>query len=641
MPTVAARQKEVAATPKNPSYVFHMAQEEQDNIRYQVLSDSGALMHFIKRNVACKMAYPANGKGGGKRNHSCFEWTKLGLSTLVPLMIGIFTVVSYIQQQHISEQQRHQDQEVANDIRLQERQIADALRAHSQEQAHALHYQDVYKTYLADVSNALFKENHEGKFLNNESKFSYIRSRTLSVLLELDSKRQTDLFLFLYETRLTTKNQLSLSGALFNQIHFNTSSVVPCIFNDLKLSSVYLSNSSFTGCKFYQATFTASRMTDIKFTGSSLTTNHKTECFRACDMAPYLPKPSCPSHIGIKTDFSDCVMERADFRQAFICLTSFHGATLDYATFLGASIESSSHNAFKGVLLAYANFSNVTFDADVMFINANLTNMIIKDDLLQDLNNRGMLRNVILPNGTTFFTQGNLFVNGDAQKDCPSGSSSISDWSTISGDIAVGGNSDNCYFFSTSGTESSMQQAFEVDDFSMLVTNNQALLNISAYFDEQCSRKDVTVMLFFSTTMGLATGPNSIISWVMLESGPNEKTLNSISGTGDLSFTKIIPNKTKFLIVEVKFWNDSRNVLVIILMCVLLLKNVNDVTSHRYSDGHSYKESSSGIFDMIIGLLFVLGPYFCVLDWEIFRRHLNERRYYVDIKSSIFYQECR
>ncbi|CAF4494046.1 unnamed protein product, partial [Didymodactylos carnosus] len=368
-------------------------------------------------------------------------------------MIGIFTVVSYIQQQHISEQRRHQDREVSNDIRLQDRQIADALRAQSQRQADAFHYQDVYKTYLADVSDALFKENHERKFLSDTSKFLYIRSRTLSVLQELDSERQTDLFLFLYETRLTTENQLSLSGALFKQIHFNTSSVVPCIFNDLKLYSVYLSNSSFTGCKFYQATFTASRMTDIKFTSSSLTTNHKTECFRACGGNPYREKPSCPSHLGIKTDFSDCVMEQADFRQAFICLTSFHGATLDYATFVGATIESSkfvnaslnyarfigttitnsnfagasltyadfsgasiTHNEFKGVLLAYANFTNVTFDANVMFINVNLTNMIIKDDLLQDLNSRGKLRNVILPNGT-FSTQGNLFVNGDAQKD--------------------------------------------------------------------------------------------------------------------------------------------------------------------------------------------------------------------------------
>ncbi|CAF1497468.1 unnamed protein product [Didymodactylos carnosus] len=355
-------------------------------------------MQFIKRNVDCKIACPANGKGGGKRNHSCFEWTKLGLSTLVPLMIGIFTVVSYIQQQHISEQRRHQDREVSNDIRLQDRQIADALRAQSQRQADAFHYQDVYKTYLADVSDALFKENHERKFLSDTSKFLYIRSRTLSVLQELDSERQTDLFLFLYETRLTTENQLSFS---------------------------------------------------------SLTTNHKTECFRACGGNPYREKPSCPSHLGIKTDFSDCVMEQADFRQAFICLTSFHGATLDYATFVGATIESSkfvnaslnyarfigttitnsnfagasltyadfsgasiTHNEFKGVLLAYANFTNVTFDANVMFINVNLTNMIIKDDLLQDLNSRGKLRNVILPNGT-FSTQGNLFVNGDAQKDRP------------------------------------------------------------------------------------------------------------------------------------------------------------------------------------------------------------------------------
>ncbi|CAF4490780.1 unnamed protein product, partial [Didymodactylos carnosus] len=142
---------------------------------------------------------------------------------------------------------------------------------------------------------------------------------------------------------------------------------------------------------------------------------------------------------------------------------------------------------------------------------------------------------------------------------CPSGSSSIKGWSTVSGDIAVGGDSDNCYFFSTSGNSSRMEQVVGVDDFSMLVTNNQALFNLSAYFDERCSRRDVEVILFFSATELLAIMPNSIISRIALESGPNEKMHSGISGTGDLSFTGIIPNKTKFLIVLVQFLNDNRN----------------------------------------------------------------------------------
>jgi len=48
----------------------------------------------------------------------------MALSGLIPLMIGIFTVVSYIQQQRIDDHQREQDQRIANWTREQDQKIA-------------------------------------------------------------------------------------------------------------------------------------------------------------------------------------------------------------------------------------------------------------------------------------------------------------------------------------------------------------------------------------------------------------------------------------------------------------------------------------------------------------------------------------
>ncbi len=68
------------------------------------------------------------------------NWIKLVLSALIPLMIGVFTVVTTVQQQKLSTLQREQDKKEAL-----------LLRQQSEHQADNLHKENIYTIYLDDV----------------------------------------------------------------------------------------------------------------------------------------------------------------------------------------------------------------------------------------------------------------------------------------------------------------------------------------------------------------------------------------------------------------------------------------------------------------------------------------------------------
>ncbi|CAF4893757.1 unnamed protein product [Rotaria sp. Silwood1] len=88
-----------------------------------------ALSRRTKRCVASLLLVRKQSKSETR----CLKWTHVVTGALVPLMIGIFTVVLTIQQYRISERHREQDQ-----------QIARAYREQDQRQADDLHFQQKY-----------------------------------------------------------------------------------------------------------------------------------------------------------------------------------------------------------------------------------------------------------------------------------------------------------------------------------------------------------------------------------------------------------------------------------------------------------------------------------------------------------------
>ncbi len=128
----------------------------------------------------------------GRRETCCLTWSNLALGALIPLMIGIGTVVITLQQQKNEDRRRDQDQNIANWTREQDQQQTDNL-----------HYQNVYSRYIIDISNSIFKQqNYTATFVDSDARFGYIRSQTLTALVDLDCQRKTWLFEFLHENQL-------------------------------------------------------------------------------------------------------------------------------------------------------------------------------------------------------------------------------------------------------------------------------------------------------------------------------------------------------------------------------------------------------------------------------------------------------
>ena len=281
------------------------------------------------------------------------KWTKILLSALVPFMIGVFTVITTLQQNKLSALQREQDKEEAR-----------LLRQHSEHQADNLHKENVYAVYLDEVSQLL---------MSNEEKSSLmqIRAKTLATLRQLDSERKKHLFLFLYDTELIyeppgkpVSSLLDVTGADLSGIYFQGTTETSCSFIYLDLHHAYFSNASFINCYIDFSHFTDSIM-------------HKTNFFKVR---------------LLRVSFKYALLDKSNFNQATLFLSSFFGASL---------VE--------------CNFTNAIFSKQQMvdFTTANLTKAIISDEQLSV----SIIYNCILPNGTWGPIQSRtLVVNGNAER---------------------------------------------------------------------------------------------------------------------------------------------------------------------------------------------------------------------------------
>ena len=347
-----------------------------------------ALSRRTKRRVAPVLFV----RKQSKYETRCLEWINVVTSALVPLMIGIFTVVLTIQQYRISERHRQQDQ-----------QIALAYREQDQRQADDLHFQQVYRDYIKDISEIVFKLKHMNRiFRDNRTKFHHIRSKTLSALRELDSERKTHLFMFLYENNLLST--LDLSGFDLSNITLNSSIFKKYEFRHLSLPLSDLTSSSFIGCQFKEGVnFKESMMYRTKFIKSNF----------SCMKKYTLDEPAKNVHVY----FDGTQLIGTDFSETTLCDVSFNGADLSYANFIRATLG--GRIDFEGTNLALADFTNIWLQTPIFITiqNTNMAGVRYSGESWLRMNQRGYIKmaNVILPNGTWLINQTNLVLNGDAE----------------------------------------------------------------------------------------------------------------------------------------------------------------------------------------------------------------------------------
>jgi uncharacterized protein YjbI with pentapeptide repeats len=348
-------------------------------------------------------------------------------------MIGLFTVVTFFQQQTIEDRRRAQDQqiaeltrmkdiELANLTRMQDLQFEEKRREQDDQHVDELHWQGVYKNYIEDIANVVFKKLQQQdcsypslSVVDNRMRLAYIRSKTLTTLRELNWEHKTRLFIFLFENCLlptinsSSPNSLSLglSGADFVSIILRSSKSKRFIFHNLLLSTLDLTNASFIDCSFKDGvSFIGSDMSGVKFSGSSF------QC--QIDFDTY----KNPTEILFY--FDNAQLANADFQKAQLCGISFNQTNLAYSNF--RNVTFSGKIDFIGTSLEYANFENVDHVPvywRMTLLNVNMTGARHINHFLEwndNINDETMqINNVILPNGTWVVNKSNLIRNGNAE----------------------------------------------------------------------------------------------------------------------------------------------------------------------------------------------------------------------------------
>jgi uncharacterized protein YjbI with pentapeptide repeats len=402
-----------------------------------------------ENNTVATKHYSQSHSTQGQR---CLSWLNIVLSALVPLMIAIGTIVITFQQQNLDDLRRQQDRELANLTRMQDQEQANLTRIQDRElasltrtqeleieerryqedqelanltrmqeldieerryqedrqQQNNLHYQNIYNTYIEDISNVLFRTNQS--FADNGMKMKYIRGKTLMALRELNSERKTHVFLFLYDNNLLPRIPLSSKGNNTNvsvdlshsdlaNISIISTMASKYTFEQLYLVSVNLTNASFVECDFKNGVyFSGLAMNYTNFFGSK-----------------FLCKNSYLNNLS--SLFNHVTLKAADFRSSFLCDVSFNDSNLAYANFRGAIFRGKLE--FTGTNLMHVDFGNsiyyLPFSMNIM--NANMTGMQWSTELINGMRDGEInLTNVILPNGTWSILQTNLILNDNAEQ---------------------------------------------------------------------------------------------------------------------------------------------------------------------------------------------------------------------------------
>ncbi|CAF1282478.1 unnamed protein product, partial [Didymodactylos carnosus] len=328
------------------------------------------------------------GKRLGFHGKSLWDWLQLFSSMLVPLMIGVFTIVTTVQQRETNRQQHLSDRQIAQLQREQDMHVASEQRNET-----------VFTMYIKEMFDLLQQSNSTS--INSEMTQNLIRIKTVTALRQLDSSRKLFLIQFLYVSHLIgvptisqsdeegeQLKEIDLAGANLAAVDFSRITEKASLKRDEEiqfvLQYVNLENASFSNLNLKESDFTGSNLQNVDFR------NAKRECVK----------------------FIDCQLQSADLRVpiGWNCINRIDDP--------------------EGP-------DPMQYFAQVDYTGANLTGAQISED---ELSCSYSLNGTILPNGTEVnehFNENLVENNGDdwrfgVNKNC----SSMDGWQVVNGSIS-------------------------------------------------------------------------------------------------------------------------------------------------------------------------------------------------------------
>lgn len=193
------------------------------------------------------------------------------ISTLiVPLVLGVFTIVTTFHQQKLAREQRLEDLNESRSQRLREEQ-------HQRELADTQYKDQLLVAYIKDLAELL--ETYNGSLTHDKTVANIARVKTLNIFRQLDAQRTIHIIRFLYEAGQLNSSPdhipLDLSLAKLKDIDFRESAVNQRKLYFLSLPNAFLYNATFTelqmkgndfvNTEFYDTSLSSAQFTEIYF----------------------------------------------------------------------------------------------------------------------------------------------------------------------------------------------------------------------------------------------------------------------------------------------------------------------------------------------------------------------------------------
>jgi uncharacterized protein YjbI with pentapeptide repeats len=251
-------------------------------------------------------------------------------SLLLPLALGVFTVVITFEQQKAAKQQRDEDR-YASQLQLEQEKT---LNEES-------YKNELLNTYIKDMAKLLDEKN--GSLIFDQVTATVSRAKTLNTFRELDPQRIIRIIRFLHDY-LQNYSSLDLSTAELHGIDFRESAINRKKLGNLSLIGMFLSDAIFIGIEMDSVNFANTQFDNVSLSSSRLS----------------------------KVNFSFTKFYNASFSLSRHEYVDFSASKLDTVNFSFSRLENNISFAFAKV--NNTDFSNTQF-VDVRFSTVELGNV--------------------------------------------------------------------------------------------------------------------------------------------------------------------------------------------------------------------------------------------------------------------------
>lgn len=292
-------------------------------------------------------------------------------SLLLPLTLGIFTIIVTFHQQEVARQQRVEDRRASELQRELERNL-DEQR----------YKNNIFGDYIKEMGKLLKESN--GSLTTDEVITTLSRANTLNIFRQLDGQRNTRIIRFLHEAKQLSETfehvPLDLSTANLYDIDFRNLAIDGKKLTDFSLVGVFLSNitlfemeirqvnfarthfdnATFSFEEAHNVNFSSTRLSNVNFSSSQLDRINfsSAKLYNANFSVGDILHVNLRSSSLDSVDFSSATLYKAVFTTATVVAVNFSFAILNNADFSFASLTN--------VDFSYAKLINVNFSRAIL-----------------------------------------------------------------------------------------------------------------------------------------------------------------------------------------------------------------------------------------------------------------------------------